>query len=136
MFKSKEKPTFWVTNIAKKAVSLMDLNISIQPNRSINLLDKKRYPHLTYDQIIQSSIDGSLFKKSNLVAVRKVPPGTPLRQYIPLQENAIFLDKSRSAIKIEEIHYEELDISDDQYAAENADTAEQDHVGHWATKNK
>lgn len=134
MIKLQEKPSFWIKNISKKGISLGDLNISIQPNISINLLDSNRYPHLDYDKLIASSTNGSLFKKQRFVVIRKVPPTTELKQYIPLQKDAVFLHDPRSAAKIEEIHYDELNISDDDYANENAEMAQSDSIGHWSNK--
>jgi hypothetical protein len=48
-----------------------------------------------------------------------------------MQEDAIFPTKQRSSVELENIKYEELAISDDDYAAENTDSAESDHLGKW-----
>src|SRR5271165_2022505 len=122
---------FWITNTSNRAISLADLGICIYPMRSINLLDKDHYRHITKEQLIKSASSGSLFAKNKYVVVRKVAPGTPMKTYIPLQEDATFPTRQRSVIEIEKITYEELNVSDDEYAEENADIAEQSHLGKW-----
>jgi hypothetical protein len=121
---------FWVTNISKKIVSLTDLGICIYPMRSVNLLDNKHYS-LTKEQLIASASSGSLLAKSKLLSVRKVPPPNTPKVRIPFQEDAIYPSKQRSAVEVEDIKYEELNISDDDYANENADLAEKDHLGKY-----
>jgi hypothetical protein len=122
---------FWITNISNKAISLADLGICIYPMRSINLLDKNHYRHITEEQLTKSASSGSLFTKNKYVVVRKVAPGAPMKTIIPLQENAVFQTRQRSAIEFEKISYDELNISDEEYAEENADIAEENHSGKW-----
>ena len=98
--------------------------------RSINLLDKRHY-NFTEEELLKSAQSGSLLAKSHYIVVRSVAPTTEFNTKIPQQENAIFTTKPRSSVKIEQVNYEELNVSDDQYAVENAELAEQDHLGKW-----
>lgn len=129
----KQVDSFWITNISKKAVHLSDIGVIIYPMRSINLLDKRHYS-LTRNQLERSQASGSLNTKKDLVVVRKVPPVIEAPNYLPIKEDAIYPSKPRSSIAVENIKYEELDVPDDVYAAENADTAETDHLGKWNKK--
>lgn len=132
--KKREKPdSFWITNITKRAAHLSDINVIIYPMRSINLLDKRHSP-LTRQQVEKSAADGSLFKYRAAVVVRKVPPEVEAPTLLPFKEDAIYPTKQRSSVELENIKYEELDVPDDVYAAENADTAQTDHLGKWNNK--
>src|SRR5579885_2867901 len=66
-------PTFWVTNICNRNVSLADLDLTIKAFTSVNLLDKKHYPY-TLEQLQKSATSGSLFAKKNMIVPRKNPP--------------------------------------------------------------
>lgn len=125
--------SFWITNITRKAHHLHDIGVMIYPMRSLNLLDNKHY-NLTRVQLEKSKESGSLFKKQDAVVVRKVAPEIAGIQYIPFKENAMFPYKQRSAVEVENIKYEELNVSDDTYAADNADMAQTDHLGKWNKK--
>lgn len=127
----KKAKEFWITNISNKAISLADLGIHIYPFRSVNLLDSNHYRHITEKQLIDSAKSGSLFVKSKYVVVRKVAPGTPTQTIIPLQEDATFPTRQRSANKTEKVVYDELNVSDDEFAEEQAEIAEQSHLGKW-----
>jgi hypothetical protein len=122
---------FWITNISKKAINLTDLGIYIYPMCSINLLDKKHYGHLTEEQVMKSATGGSLFLKKRCVVVRKVAPGTPMKSPPPLQEDAVFPTRQRSSIEFDKPTYDELNIPDEEFAEENADIAEESHLGKW-----
>lgn len=131
--KSPPEESFWITNISKRIVSLADLALSIQPMSSMNLLDKKHH-YLTKEQLIKSATSGSLFAKRDKVVVRRVPPGVKKKDLIPFQENAVFPTHQRSVVEVENVKYEELSLTDDDFAKENADTAQQDHLGKWVEK--
>jgi hypothetical protein len=133
MPRRRKSEVFWITNISKNIVSLPDLALHIQPMISINLLDNKHY-HFTKEQVIKSSQSGSIFAKRNKVIVRQVAPGEKKKDIVPLQENAIFPTKQRSAVEVEKIKYEELEVSDEEYADDHSDTAEIDHIGKWSDK--
>ena len=124
---------FWVTNISKRIVSLTDLALAIQPMTSVNLLDKKHYS-FNKEQLLKSASSGSLFAKKDKIVVREFPPGVKKKEQMPFQRDAIFPTKQRSIVELENIKYEELELSDDDFAKENADTAQQDHLGKWTGK--
>lgn len=101
--------------------------------RSINLLDKKHYNHLTEEQIMASKASGSLKAKERFVVVRKVAP--QIQPTIPytfeFEQTTTIPSRPRSAITTERVHYEELNVSDDEYANENADIAEEDRTAKY-----
>jgi hypothetical protein len=128
--KKQNKQSFWITNISKMNVSLSDLGLHIYAMRSINLLDARHYS-LTLEQIQKSAESGSLFKKRDKIVIRKVIPESAIELSPPIQNDAIFPTRQRSLVDIEKITYEELDIKDEDFAEENADTAESDHTGKY-----
>lgn len=125
-----QQDTLWITNISKKAIHLSDLNVVIYPFTSLNLIDN-RHSDLTRAQVEQSKKNGSLFKYQNYVVVRSVAPGTPPQMYLPFDKDAIFPSKHRSTVEPDNVKYEELEVSDDSFAADNAELAESDHLGKW-----
>lgn len=120
----KNKETFWVTNISKMNVSLTDLNITIKSLSSVNLLDEKHYS-LTKEQLLKSEKEGSLFSKRNKLFVRRVAPEGEKPKTLFNRESAI-PSRERSVYIIKEEQYEELHMSDTEFASENADLAEMD----------
>ncbi len=118
------KKDFWITNISNTDVSLADLNLTIRAQSSINLLDNKHYNY-TLEQLERSKVSGSLFKKSNKVYVRKVPPMFS-KINLPVVEDAFIPNRKKSLYEIKQEKYEELLISDDEFAEENADLADLD----------
>jgi hypothetical protein len=121
----KNKETFWVTNISGMNVSLSDLNLTIPARSSVNLLDDKHYT-FTKEQLQKSTKEGSLFKKRNKIFVRLVPPETLGAEQVPMLRNSTFPSRERSLFSIKEEKFEELNISDTQYAEENAELADMD----------
>ena len=128
-------PTFWVTNISKREVSLRDLNHSIPPMSTVNLLDKRHHSY-TKEQLDASASSGSIFTKSDKIKVRLVPPPHLPPNLLPIDRESAIPTRQRSALKIEHVHYEELNISDDEFAKENADLAEQDRLGKYSKETK
>lgn len=122
MNKKKSKIFFWVTNISKRNVSLADLNVTIKALSSVNLLDDKHY-HYTLDQLQKSATTGSLFKKRHFLSVRKVEPEI-IKMNIPLINETYIQTRQRSVLEIQEKLYEELSLTDEQFASENSDLAE------------
>lgn len=118
------KPTFWITNICPRNVSLADLNLTVKAYSSINLLDKNHYSY-TLDQIQKSIASGSIFNKRNKIVVRNVPPLT-LKDGIPINKDSIIPSRERSVLSIKNENYDELKITDDEYAEENAELADLD----------
>jgi hypothetical protein len=121
----KEAPTFWVTNISPMNVSLADLALTIKAYSSVNLLDKKHYQY-THDQLQKSFESGSIFKKRDKIVVRKIAPEI-LKANVPLTRETFIPTRERSTLVIKEENYEELNISDEEFAKENADIVELDN---------
>lgn len=114
---SKPGPTFWITNISNRDVALADLNISIKSMTSVNLLDSKHYAHLTLEMLQKSEQSGSLFKKSDKLVHRKVPPYVlPKNNMHSLQRDptAVIPSRQHSILEIKEEKYDELNIVDDE----------------------
>lgn len=119
-----ESPAFWLTNFSGMNVSLTDLNLTVKAYSSVNLLDKKHYQY-TLEQLEKSAESGSIFKKKGKLIVRKIAPEV-LKANIPLTRETFIPTRERSTLAIKEEHYEELNVSDEDFAKENADTAEMD----------
>ena len=122
---TKESPTFWLTNISSMNVSLSDLNLTVKAYSSINLLDTRHYQY-TLEQLQKSAASGSIFKKRNKLVVRKIAPEI-LKANVPLMRETFIPTRERSTLSIKEEKYEELNVSDEEFAKENADTAELDN---------
>lgn len=120
----KNKESFWVTNISNRNVSLSDLNLTIKAFSSVNLLDEKHYQY-TKEQLINSSQKGSIFNKRNKIFVRKIAPEINKNKMLFNYESPI-PSRARSIFIIKEDKFEELHVSDETFASENADTAEMD----------
>jgi hypothetical protein len=120
----KQTDVFWVTNLSNRNVSLTDLNLTIKAFCTVNLLDTKHYPY-TREQLEKSAASGSLFKKNKMISVRKVAPEV-FDMNIPFLYETYIPTRERSILTITEEKYEELNVSDEEFAKENADTAELD----------
>lgn len=116
--------SFWLTNISKRNVSLADLNLTVNSFSSVNLMDKKHYSY-TLEQLTESASKGSIFSKRNRLVVRQVAPEI-IKMNIPFNNETFLPTRERSTFSIKEEKYEELNISDEEFAKENADTAELD----------
>jgi|SRR5579859_6435659 len=122
--KKPQKVTFWVTNISNRNVSLTDLALNIKAFTSVNLMDDKHY-YYTLAQLIKSAESGSIFKKRDKISVRKVPP-VIVKEHRPIDKEAFSPTREKSVLEITEENYEELMVSDESFAEENAETAEMD----------
>lgn len=120
----KQQQTFWLTNISDRNVSLTDLNLTVKAFSSVNLLDKKHYQY-TKEQLDKSASNGSLFKKHDKLVIRKIAPEI-IQTNIPLLRETYIPTRERSVLSINEEKYDELNISDEEFAKDNADTAELD----------
>lgn len=120
---SKQIDQFWVTNFSNMNVSLTDLNITLKPFSSVNLLDNKHYQY-TLQQLESSARQGSISKKKEKISVRKSHPDMSKNNI--LMNNHSIPSRGRSVFNIKEEKYEELNISDEEFAKENADTADMD----------
>lgn len=116
---------FWVTNISNMNVSLADLNLTIKAFTSVNLLDKKHYSY-TEEQLQKSANNGSLAKKKDKIVVRKFAPEIVTKNNKTISDTSI-PSRGRSVLIIAEEQYEELNVSDIQFAEENAELAELDN---------
>lgn len=118
------KPEFWVTNISPMNVSLTDLNLTIKAFLSVNLLDSRHYKYLL-SELQSSATSGSIYKKRDKLAVRKNAPDV-MTPNVAINKDSIIPGREHSVLVIKEEYYEELKVSDEEFAAENADTAELD----------
>ncbi len=126
MIKLPPKEHFWLTNLTQADVHLSDLSVFVPARGSINLLDTKHY-HLTKEQIFHSFSQGSLYRRLKLrkLVIRKFPPRPAPKKILEIDQNAMVPSRRRSAINIEEVHYEELEITDDQFAEQASDLIDQ-----------
>lgn len=105
---------FWITNFSKKSVHLYDLGVDLAPGKSANLLDRRHYS-ISVNQIIESLRDGTLAKKKDQVAVRRVLPEAVESALSVAGDEAIIPTRRRSAVQVEEVRYEELEFNDDTF---------------------
>lgn len=131
----KTNKSFWVRNISKNAISINDLGLHLMPFQFANLLNNKAYPYLT-PEIIKSSLNGgALGKFKDRIIICKVAPPNPdkLKTSPPIDVDLLSTPptKIRSLLVHKEEHYEELQLSDEDYANENAELAEEDELGKY-----
>lgn len=114
---------FWVFNISKKAVSIADLGLVIQPGVSYNLLDSRHFKY-SQAQLEDSAAFGSLKAKEGLIGIRRdlMPPKLKSGIYVSKEVVGRKINK-RSQIKVEEVNLDELlgdevIISDQKFAEE------------------
>ena len=112
--------SFWLTNISDKNVSLSDLNLTIKAFSSVNLLDKKHYKY-TLEQLNASVNNGSVFKKRKMIVKRIFSPEQTKKYITAINRDTIIPSRERSILIIKEENYDELNISDEQFAKESAD---------------
>jgi hypothetical protein len=122
----KTHPEFWITNISNRNVSLSDLNLTIKAYTSVNLMDTRHY-YYNLEQLKKSAESGSLFKKRDKLVVRKVAPIIAKAQ-MSFQQNSNIPSRERSIFAIKEDTYEELNMSDEEFAKENADMVDLDNL--------
>jgi hypothetical protein len=120
------QPAFWVTNMSNRNVSLADLNLTIKAFSSVNLLDRKHYAY-NIDQLKKSEESGSIFNKRNKIVVRQVAPQV-IKMAVPALAETYIPSRERSVYSIKEEKYEELSLSDEDFAKENADIVELDSI--------
>lgn len=118
------KKSFWLTNISDKNVSLADLDLTIKAFSSVNVLDKRHYS-FTLEQLQESVAKGSIYKKRDKIFVRKVEPENIVVN-IPFSHETYIPTRQRSLYSIKEEKYDELNITDEVFASENAEIAEAD----------
>lgn len=117
------KKEFWIINISTRNVSLADLNITINSFNSVNLLSK--HYHLTLEQIESSVKSGSIFKKRDKIKIKGKAPIKEIAKPILEDKNGVLPNtRTKSIVMTKHEHYEELELSDEQFAEENADLNE------------
>lgn len=117
---------FWVTNISNRDITLHDLGVVVRAKNSINLLNPRHY-HLTLAECEKSEKTGSIFQKKGAIIKRKGPPTiNSLSFKMAIDHDAIIPDRTHSIYEIKQEQYDELIVSDEQFADENAETVEMD----------
>jgi hypothetical protein len=109
-------------------VCLSDLAITVPAYRHYNLLDDRHFSY-NLEQLEKSAKDGSLFRKSDKIKVRKVPPPEEIKAgKITLSREPLFMTQNPllSQVKIVEPKFEELDISETQFIDDFTDFTEDD----------
>lgn len=115
---------FWVTNISNRNVSLADLNLTIKAFSSVNLLDNRHYNY-TLQQLEKSYNEGSIAAKRDKIIKRNIAPEV-IKLDIPFIKETYIPTRERSTYVIQEEQYEELNLTDEKFAEENAEMAELD----------
>ena len=119
--------------MTKRLISLGDLGVLLQPYQAVNLLDRKNYPNITEGLITISLKAGALYRVRDWVRERKIPPAIkdlkgPAKIGVSEQD---YPSKIRSLLEHKEFNYDEMQVSDEEYAKENADSAEMDDSGKY-----
>jgi hypothetical protein len=115
---------FWVTNISNRNVTLTDLALNIPAYRTVNLMDTRHYQY-TIEQLQKSATSGSLFLKRNMIVVRKVAPEIH-KEKKSINHQAVIPSRERSVLEIKEEKYEELQVTDEEFASDNYEMADSD----------
>ncbi len=118
-----KKAEFWITNVSKMNVTLSDLSLVVPAKRSWNLLDSKHFSY-SLEQLEKSAAAGSIFKKSDKIKVRNIPPTEPIKPGIYVAVDDFRKVMPRSLVKIEQKKYEELEFDMDSREAEEKQAAE------------
>jgi len=123
----------WLTNISKNKIVLGDLRFTLKPLQTIDILDE-RHSSYTVEQVEASINGGSIGARLNkTIFIRRVePPKVPDRK-IKISQTS-FPYKQRTIVEIEQPDYEELniEISDEEFANDNADIAGVENEIHLA----
>ena len=121
----KQEHAFWVTNICNKNVSLADLRLSVKAHTTVNLLDSRHYSY-SLEQLQASAASGSIHAKQSMIKVRMVAPQVFKRINIELSNQSRPSPNLYSPVTIENVEYEELNVSDEAFADELAETINED----------
>lgn len=116
---NKQPKEFWICNVSKRDVMISDLYLSVKSFTSVNLLDAKHHRY-TWDQIIKSCTSGSIFKKRDKIYLRDSAP-IKSRKVIQVDSDSILPNREKSIFEIKEEKFEELNLTDEQFAEENSD---------------
>lgn len=129
-----DKKEFWITNISNRSVILADLNVEIGPFKTLNLMNN----HFTFkiEELQKSEAIGSIHKKNKIIKVRKSAPvknknNLLIKRNMYDEQNKVWTgdgpsipNRKRSILEIKEEKYEELNVSDLDFAVTNADLEE------------
>ena len=133
VLRGSSKKEFWLINKSvDRDVSLSDLRITIKKASRINLLSN--HFSFTKEQIDASVNSGSIYKKRHILCVREIEPKNIKINYIKEVVKPRLLKPLRnpkvkiSAPYIEELNVDDdwLSMSDEQFAAEQADADSMD----------
>lgn len=119
MNEDKKPKEFWICNVSKRDVMLSDLYLSVKSHTSVNLLDSRHY-YYTWEQIVKSCKSGSIFKKRDKIYLRDSAPVFG-KKTIQIDMESCIPNREKSIFEIKQEKFEELDISDEQFAEENSD---------------
>ena len=117
MLRSSDKPSFFVINVSNRNVCLSDLALTIPAGRCYDLLNDNF--SFTIEQLKASLKDGSLYRKRDKIKIGKGRPEIAEVGRVQMSEYPI-ITRNRSAGKIEEPVFEDLMLSDEDYANEMA----------------
>ena len=123
---AKIKKEFWITNISKTNISLSDLSLTINAFATVNLLDARHY-YFTEEQINESLTSGSLYRKRDKLIPRIKAPEKITKELL-IDKTTPIPSRERSTYSIKQENYEELEITDEQFAEQNAELAEIDQL--------
>lgn len=118
-----KKAEFWIKNISKRNITLADLTLIVPAGISWNLMNSRHFSY-SLEQLEKSATTGSIFKKSDKIKVRNVPPTKIVKPGIYVAVNDFRETTSRSLIQIEQKKYEELDFDMDSREAEEKQATE------------
>lgn len=118
---NKKEIEFWATNISNKNVCMRDLALTIPANSSVNLLSK--YYLFTLEQLELSAVSGSLYNKRDKILIRQTKPEEPIKSGIMVSKMPRFVAQNmvRTKIIVEDIKYEELNLSEEEFANDMTD---------------
>lgn len=112
-----DKPSFFVINISDRNVCLSDLALTIPAGRCYDLLNDNF--SFSIEQLRTSMESGSLYKKRDKIKIGKGRPKTIEAEKHKVSEYPI-VTRNHSAVKVGEPVFEDLAVSDDDYANEMA----------------
>ena len=112
-----DKPSFFVINISDRNVCLSDLAFTIPAGRCYDLLND--HFSFTIDQLKASLKNGSLYRKRDKIKIGKGRPEKAKPIHKEISKYPIVI-RNRSAVKVEEPIFDDLIVSDDDYANEMA----------------
>ena len=113
----------WVVNITNRTLFIHDLGLQIAPNSTMDLLGIKN-ENLSIDQVQNSINSGSLYNLRNEVCACKPPLPRNFEKKVAVYKEG-FPRICKTAVKIEEKIYKELEIDSEEleFSNENAEAS-------------